>query len=114
MSAAHAGLDIVPFAQVHGGDRDPTLGLRFGRFAYSTDVKELPEAAFAALAGVEVWIVDCLREPDSRMHVQQHPAGGVGAQAVLARDVDVAPGEGERVHEHRRRGPLLDPRVRLH
>jgi phosphoribosyl 1,2-cyclic phosphate phosphodiesterase len=62
------GIDIVPFAQVHGGDRDPTLGLRFGRFAYSTDVKELPEAAFAALAGVEVWIVDCLREAINPAH----------------------------------------------
>lgn len=56
------GIEVVPFPQSHGGDRDPTLGLRFGRFAYSTDVKELPEAAFAALDGVEVWMVDCLQE----------------------------------------------------
>ena len=62
------GLDIVPFRQVHGGDRDPTLGLRFGKFAYSTDVKELPEAAFEALAGIEVWIVDCLREAINPAH----------------------------------------------
>lgn len=61
-------LDIQTFAQIHGGDRAPTLGLRFGRFAYSTDAQELPEAAFAALAGVEVWIVDCLQEQPSPAH----------------------------------------------
>jgi phosphoribosyl 1,2-cyclic phosphate phosphodiesterase len=53
---------VVPFHQEHGGDRDPTLGLRFGKFAYSTDVKVMPEEAFAVLAGVEVWVVDCLQE----------------------------------------------------
>jgi len=52
-------LDIVPFEQDHGFSQ--TLGFRFGRFAYSTDVVELDEAAFAALRGVEAWIVDCLR-----------------------------------------------------
>ena len=61
-------LAIVPFAQTHGGDRDPTLGLRFGRFAYSTDVKELTEDAFRALAGVEVWAVDCLQESPNPAH----------------------------------------------
>lgn len=37
-------------------------GLRFGKFAYSTDVKDMPEAGFKALEGVEVWVVDCLQE----------------------------------------------------
>jgi phosphoribosyl 1,2-cyclic phosphate phosphodiesterase len=54
-----AGMDVVPFVQDHGFSK--TLGFRFGRFAYSTDVFMLDEAAFAALAGVEVWIVDCIR-----------------------------------------------------
>lgn len=65
----HLGdLEVRPFTQIHGGDRQPTLGLRFGRFAYSTDAQELPEAAFAALEGVEVWIVDCLQEMPSPAH----------------------------------------------
>lgn len=51
---------VTPFRQDHGYDR-ATLGYRFGPLAYSTDVVSLDEAAFAALAGVEVWIVDCLR-----------------------------------------------------
>lgn len=54
---AVGGLEVVAFVQLHGDM--PSLGLRFGRFAYSTDVKELPEAAFAALRGIELWIVDC-------------------------------------------------------
>ena len=61
-------LDVTPFWQTHGGDREPVLGLRFGKFAYSTDAKELPEAAFAALAGIEVWIVDCLSERPNPAH----------------------------------------------
>ena len=59
-----AGMAIVPFVQDHGFSK--TMGFRFGGFAYSTDVIGLDEAAFAALAGIEVWIVDCIRE---RPHV---------------------------------------------
>ena len=59
-----AGMTVVPFEQDHGFSK--TSGFRIGRFAYSTDVIRLADAAFAALAGVEVWIVDCIRE---RPHV---------------------------------------------
>jgi phosphoribosyl 1,2-cyclic phosphate phosphodiesterase len=59
-------LDVVPFDQDHGFSR--TLGFRFGPIAYSTDVVNLPEEAFAALAGVETWIVDCLQEAPHRTH----------------------------------------------
>lgn len=52
-------VSVTPFRQDHG--YMDTLGYRFGRFAYSTDVVRLDEAAFAALEGVEVWIVDCAR-----------------------------------------------------
>jgi phosphoribosyl 1,2-cyclic phosphate phosphodiesterase len=61
-----AGIAVTPFSQDHGFIG--TLGLRFGRFAYSTDVINLDEAAFAALAGVEVWIVDCLRRETHVTH----------------------------------------------
>jgi phosphoribosyl 1,2-cyclic phosphate phosphodiesterase len=53
------GIDIVPFVQDHGFTK--TLGFRIGGMAYSTDVVDLDEAAFATLAGIELWIVDCLR-----------------------------------------------------
>jgi len=52
-------IPVVPFEQVHGPIM--SLGFRFGKVAYSTDLNELPEAARRALAGVDVWIVDALR-----------------------------------------------------
>ena len=61
-----AGLPVVPFRQGHGFIM--TLGFRIGAFAYSTDVVELDQAAFAALAGVDVWIVDCLRRESHPTH----------------------------------------------
>jgi phosphoribosyl 1,2-cyclic phosphate phosphodiesterase len=54
-----AGVSVAPFAQDHGFGT--TLGFRIGPLGYSTDVTELDDAAFAALAGAELWIVDCLR-----------------------------------------------------
>jgi phosphoribosyl 1,2-cyclic phosphate phosphodiesterase len=50
---------VLAFGQRHGRIR--SLGYRFGPVAYSPDVDELDEAAFAALEGVECWIVDALR-----------------------------------------------------
>ncbi|MBV8792782.1 MAG: MBL fold metallo-hydrolase [Pseudolabrys sp.] len=60
------GIPIAPFAQDHGFST--TLGLRIGGFAYSTDVTELDEAAFAAVEGIELWIVDCLRREPHPTH----------------------------------------------
>jgi phosphoribosyl 1,2-cyclic phosphate phosphodiesterase len=52
-------IPIVSFDQDHGAIR--SVGYRFGPVAYSSDVVDLPPEAFAALAGVKVWIVDALR-----------------------------------------------------
>jgi phosphoribosyl 1,2-cyclic phosphate phosphodiesterase len=52
-----AGLSVRVFAQSHG--RIETLGLRVGRFGYSTDVVDLNDAAFDALHGVDTWVVGC-------------------------------------------------------
>ena len=61
------GIEIRPFDQDHGFLT--TLGYRFGRrFAYSTDVVAFSDEAFAALEGVEVWLVDCLRYEPHRTH----------------------------------------------
>src|SRR5262249_41210946 len=53
-------VSVIPFRQQHGMGSF-TLGYRLGPMAYSTDVVGLDEAAFAALAGLDLWIVDCLR-----------------------------------------------------
>ncbi|MBV9587340.1 MAG: MBL fold metallo-hydrolase [Alphaproteobacteria bacterium] len=61
-----AGVAVVPFTQSHGFSE--TLGFRLGPAAYSTDVVELGDAAFDALAGVELWVVDCLRREPHPTH----------------------------------------------
>ena len=58
------GLEIRAFEQDHGWSK--SVGYRFENFAYSTDVVRLDEEAFAALDGIDVWIVDCQR-------VEPHP-----------------------------------------
>ncbi len=50
---------LTPLDQEHGPIR--SLGFRIGSAAYCNDVHALPEASFAALAGVESWILDALR-----------------------------------------------------
>ncbi|MGP1253144.1 MAG: MBL fold metallo-hydrolase [Kiloniellales bacterium] len=53
------GVSARIFDQDHGNV--VSSGFRIGAFAYSTDCVTLDEAAFAALEGIDVWIVDCLR-----------------------------------------------------
>ena len=59
-------VEVLPFRQSHG--RSDSWGLRVGDFAYSTDCDALDEAAFAALDGVEAWIVDALRDRPHPSH----------------------------------------------
>ncbi len=54
-----AGVPVTIFDQDHGNV--VSSGFRIGPFGYSTDCVTLDEAAFAALDGIEAWIVDCLR-----------------------------------------------------
>jgi phosphoribosyl 1,2-cyclic phosphate phosphodiesterase len=61
-----AGMPVRLFDQDHTFVR--TLGLRVGGFGYSTDVVDLDEAAFAALAGVDTWVVDCFQRHAHRAH----------------------------------------------
>lgn len=53
------GISVIPFRQIHGPIE--SLGFRFNSVAYSTDLNGIPEESFAALEGVDVWIVDALR-----------------------------------------------------
>ncbi|MFZ9897882.1 MAG: MBL fold metallo-hydrolase [Gemmatimonadaceae bacterium] len=51
-------LDLLPFEVPHGTQR--VLGFRIGPLGYVTDAKALPSAAFAALAGVRVLVLNAL------------------------------------------------------
>jgi phosphoribosyl 1,2-cyclic phosphate phosphodiesterase len=59
IDGAGGPIPVLAFWQAHGPVR--SLGFRFGGLAYSSDVSDLDEFAFAALEGVETWIVDALR-----------------------------------------------------
>ncbi len=52
-------IEALPILQQHGDI--PSLGFRFGAFAYSCDLSGLPPESVAALAGLDIWIVDALR-----------------------------------------------------
>jgi phosphoribosyl 1,2-cyclic phosphate phosphodiesterase len=49
----------LPLRQEHGDI--PSLGFRFGDLGYSCDLSNLPAESAAALADLDVWIVDALR-----------------------------------------------------
>jgi phosphoribosyl 1,2-cyclic phosphate phosphodiesterase len=52
-------IEILGFDQDHGTVR--SVGYRFGSVAYSSDIVNIPEESFAALEGLDVWIVDALK-----------------------------------------------------
>jgi phosphoribosyl 1,2-cyclic phosphate phosphodiesterase len=62
------GMTIQPVRQDHGVSGE-SLGFIFeDRFAYSTDVAYMSDTELARLSGIELWIVDCLRESESKAH----------------------------------------------
>ncbi len=58
-------ITALPILQRHGDIN--SLGFRFGAFAYSCDLNDMPPESAKALHGVEVWVVDALR-------YKQHPS----------------------------------------
>ena len=59
-------LSVRAFGQRHGRIR--SLGFRVGGLAYSPDADALDEEAFAALEGLDCWIVDALRHTPHPSH----------------------------------------------
>jgi phosphoribosyl 1,2-cyclic phosphate phosphodiesterase len=60
VTGAGGALTATPFRVPHGPDT-VALGFRFGPVAYLPDVSDMSEEAWAAVAGLECWIVDALR-----------------------------------------------------
>lgn len=67
-------ITALPFLQDHGDI--PSLGLRFGALAYSSDLNGLPAASVAALGGLDIWIVDALRYTPHPSHFSVDDALG--------------------------------------
>jgi phosphoribosyl 1,2-cyclic phosphate phosphodiesterase len=59
-------ITALPVLQEHGDIA--SLGFRFGSLAYSCDLSGLPAESAAALAGLELWIVDALRHRPHPSH----------------------------------------------
>jgi len=59
VQGAGGPIGVLPVLQEHGDT--PSLGFRFGGFAYSCDLSALPAASVAALQGLDVWVLDALR-----------------------------------------------------
>lgn len=61
-----ADLRLEVFRQDHGVM--DSLGVRIGRFAYSTDVVALPEESLPALEGLDTWVVGCFQRGPHKVH----------------------------------------------
>jgi phosphoribosyl 1,2-cyclic phosphate phosphodiesterase len=60
------GVGVVPVPLLHG--RMPMLGFRFGNFAYLTDCNAIPDESWPLVEGVEVVVVDALRDKPHTTH----------------------------------------------
>ena len=66
IDGAGGALELLPLEQDHGFTR--SLGFRIGPVGYSNDLVSMPEASFAALEGLKLWIVDALRDRPHPTH----------------------------------------------
>jgi phosphoribosyl 1,2-cyclic phosphate phosphodiesterase len=60
-------LEILPLEVIHG--RLPVMAYRFNDFAYATDLSEIPSETLAALHGLDVLVLDCLRFREHPTHL---------------------------------------------
>jgi phosphoribosyl 1,2-cyclic phosphate phosphodiesterase len=69
------GHEVIPVPLYHGAR--PILGLRFGAFAYLTDCNRIPDESWPMLEGLDVVVIDALRD-------RPHPTHFTVAEAVEA------------------------------
>jgi phosphoribosyl 1,2-cyclic phosphate phosphodiesterase len=75
--------EVVPVPVLHG--ERPILGLRLGSFAYLTDCSGIPEASWSLLTGLDVLVLDALRERPHPTHFSLAEAVDVARQVGAAR-----------------------------
>jgi len=81
-----AGLGVVPFPMSHGLAGRST-GFRCGSMAYLTDLKELPPASEALLGGLELLVLDMLRDVPHPTHLSLTEALAIVARLAPRRTV---------------------------
>lgn len=60
------GAEVTPIRLIHG--RSLVLGFRVGNIAYCTDTNQIPPASWPLLEGLDVLILDCLRDTPHPTH----------------------------------------------
>jgi len=80
IDGAGGSIEALPFRVEHGPNYE-SLGFRFGSLAYLPDVSLIPPAAMEAMAGLDILILDCLRETPHPSHF--HLAQSLAAIAEL-------------------------------
>jgi len=82
---SHRGVSITPIPVLHG--KWPIYGYRIGNIAYITDVSTIPEESYALLDGLDVLMLDCLRNAPHYTHfgVEQslEAAARIGARQTV-------------------------------
>ncbi len=66
IGGAGGSITALPFAVQHGSIA--VLGFRFGNTAYTPDLSAIPDSSLAALAGLDLWIVDALKRTPHPSH----------------------------------------------
>jgi phosphoribosyl 1,2-cyclic phosphate phosphodiesterase len=73
---------VLPIPLLHG--RMPILGYRLGKFAYLTDVSEIPQESFGMLQALDVLVINALRSRPHPAHLNldgaQECARRIGAR----------------------------------
>jgi len=60
------GIKVIPVPLWHG--KLPILGFRFGNFAYLTDCNRIPDESFQLVEGIDVLVLDALRDEPHQTH----------------------------------------------
>jgi phosphoribosyl 1,2-cyclic phosphate phosphodiesterase len=66
VSGQGGAVSALPVLQAHGDIA--SLGFRFGNVGYSCDLSSMPDESATAFAGLDVWIVDALRDRPHPSH----------------------------------------------
>lgn len=74
VDGAGGKLSVLPVAQRHGDIM--SLGIRVGAFAYSPDISGFVDGSEALLEGLDLWIVDALRQTPHPSHFSVKQALG--------------------------------------
>jgi phosphoribosyl 1,2-cyclic phosphate phosphodiesterase len=80
-----AGQWVTPIPVMHGKIR--IYAYRIGNLVYMTDVSEIPEQSYDLLQGVDLLLIDCLREKPHPTHVNVEQSLALIARIGARRNV---------------------------